>query len=192
MIFDDDIRTACDVMRRGGIILYPTDTVWGLGCDATDSAAVRRIFDIKCRADGKALIVLLADSSDLSRYVADVPDVAYDLIDVSTGPLTIVYDRALTPPLASELPAPDGSIAIRITRERYSAALCRAMRRPIVSTSANISGEPTPSSFAGISKKIIEAVDYVAFARRNEPDAGRRPSSIIKVGCDATVKILRR
>lgn len=193
MIFDEDIRSACDVMRRGGVILYPTDTVWGIGCDATCSAAVRRIFDIKRRADGKALITLLADAGDLSRYVADVPQTALDLIDVAVEPLTIIYDRGLTPPLASELPAADGSVAIRITRERYSAALCRAMRRPVVSTSANVSGCPSPEVFSQISPEIVGAVDYVAHFRREEPaGSGRKPSEIIKVGGDASVKIIRR
>lgn len=185
-----DIQKAVDVMRRGGVILYPTDTVWGIGCDACRSDAVQRIFRIKGRADGKALISLLASSRDLDRYVSDVPDVAYDLVDLATTPVTVVYDRALVPPLAPELVAPDGSIGIRVTHENISAELCRRLHRPVVSTSANRSGMPTPATFAEISPEILEAVDYVMTSRRDDTTP-HHPSSVIKLGCDGTVKILR-
>ncbi|MDE7407465.1 MAG: threonylcarbamoyl-AMP synthase [Muribaculaceae bacterium] len=185
-----DIAKAVEVMRRGGVILYPTDTVWGLGCDACRSEAVQRIFRIKGRADGKALISLLASSKDLDRYVGDIPDVAYDLVDLATTPVTVVFDKALIPPLAPELVAPDGSIGIRITHEHISASLCRMLRRPVVSTSANRSGQPTPATFAQISPEIIEAVDYVMTSRRDD-NTPHHPSSVIKLGCDGTVKILR-
>lgn len=188
MTFDEDIKAASDVLRRGGVILYPTDTVWGIGCDATRSEAVRRVFEIKRRADSKALITLLGDRRDLWRYVDDVPELAEQMMELSDRPLTIVFDRGRN--LAPELMAADGSVGIRITAEEYSRALCRALRRPIVSTSANISGEPSPAFFNEISPEIIAAVDYTATYRRDDTTP-RKPSSVIKLGNDLTVKILR-
>lgn len=189
MTIDEDIREACAVLARGGVILYPTDTVWGIGCDATRSDAVRRVFDIKRRADSKALITLVDDEARLERYVGNVPDAARDIIELSDRPVTIVYDHGLG--LAPELLAGDGSVGIRVTREEFSRRLCRAFRRPIVSTSANISGEPAPATFAGISPEIRSAVDYIVEARRD--DASRAtPSSVIKLSDDGTVKILRK
>lgn len=184
-----DLQNALDALRRGGVILYPTDTVWGIGCDATCAEAVRRIFDIKRRADGKALITLLASTDDLPRWVDGVPDVAYELIDAAVDPLTVIYDRAAVPPLAKELPAKDGSLAVRITREPFSAALCRALRRPLVSTSANVSGQPTPGIFSQISKEIIDAVDYVCTTGRDYPQS--KPSSIIRLTASGCVSIIR-
>lgn len=191
MISDIDLKQACEVLRRGGVIVYPTDTVWGIGCDATNSSAVRRVFDIKRRADGKALITLLPSVHLLERYVDCVPDVAYELVELATTPVTVVYDRGLTPPLAPELLAEDGSIGIRVTSEEFSRRLCMMLRRPLVSTSANISGTPTPSTYAEIPDSILKAVDYVATSRRddNEP---HKSSSVIKLGADGTIKILRR
>ena len=190
-MMNDDIQQACKVLRQGGVILYPTDTVWGLGCDATSSDAVKRIFQIKQRADGKALITLLDRAEKLYRYVDDVPDIALDLIEVADKPLTIIYDRGLTPPLAPELLAADGSIGIRITGEAFSRQLCRAFGRPLVSTSANISGQPTPAIFREIDPAIIKAVDYVVGYRRDDT-AQHSASSIIKLGCDGTINILRK
>lgn len=191
MISDDDLRQACAVLRKGGIILYPTDTVWGIGCDATDSAAVRWIYEIKHRADGKALITLIPSAGLLERYVADVPDVAYELVELATTPVTVVYDRGLTPPLAPELLAEDGSIGIRVTTEEFSRRLCQMLRKPLVSTSANISGMPTPATFTEISPEILEAVDYVATSRRDD-DTRHQSSSVIKLRCDGSIKIIRR
>ncbi len=185
-----DTQHALTVLRHGGVILYPTDTVWGIGCDATCADAVRRVFDIKKRADGKALITLLADANDLWRYVDGVPDVAFELIDAAVRPLTVIYDKALMPPLAPNLPAADGSLAVRITREPFSAALCRALRRPLVSTSANISGQPTPSVFAEISKEIIDSVDYVCATGRDY--APSEPSSIVRLTASGCISIIRR
>lgn len=185
----DDISAAVRCMRQGGVILYPTDTVWGLGCDSADSAAVRRIFEIKHRAEAKALISLVDSVAMLERFVSDIPDVALELAELSTSPVTIVYDRPVG--LAPELLAPDGSAALRLTRERYSAALCRALRRPVVSTSANVSGRPTPAFFAEIDRHIIDAVDYVALYRRDDLQPARS-SSVIKIGNDASMKIIRR
>lgn len=190
--FAADIKAAVDVLRRGGVILYPTDTVWGIGCDATDSAAVRRVFDIKRRADAKALITLVGSLAQLERTVDGIPEVAYQLIEFSERPVTIVFDRPLpSARIAAELPAPDGTIGVRVTSEEFSKGLCDTFRRPLVSTSANISGEPAPASFADISPEIISAVDYVCLSRRDEPAGAARPSSVIRLGEDGFFKILR-
>lgn len=189
-----DIRAAADVVRKGGIILYPTDTVWGIGCDATDSAAVKRVFEIKRRADAKALITLVGSIAQLERTADGIADVAYQLIEFSDRPVTIVYDRPLPAArIAPELVAEDGTIAVRVTAEEFSAGLCNALRRPLVSTSANISGQPAPACFAEISPEIIEAVDYVCLSRRAEaPGAGVRPSSIIRLSEDGLFRIIRQ
>lgn len=186
---DEDIKLACEAMRKGGVILYPTDTVWGIGCDATCSNAVKRVFEIKRRADHKALIVMLSDVSRLDRYVDEVPDVAFELIEAAVSPLTIVFDRGIN--LAPELLGEDGSVGIRVTNEDFSRRLCRAYRRPIVSTSANISGEPTPMTFREISQEIISQMDYVVVSRR-EDNKPHKPSSVIKLGSDSSVKIIRK
>lgn len=188
MTIEEDIANALETLRRGGTILYPTDTVWGLGCDATNSEAVRRIYEIKRRADSKAMIVLLSRPDDLWNYVDDVPDVAFELIEAAVDPLTIVYDRGRR--LAPELLASDGSIGIRITSENVSSRLCRGLRRPLVSTSANISGSPAPAIFAEIPPEIISAVDYVMESRRDDHRRAR-PSSVIKLSSNGIVKILR-
>lgn len=189
MTQEDDIRQAVDVLRHGGTILYPTDTVWGLGCDATNSKAVKRLYDIKHRCDSKAMLVLLSRPDDLWRYVDDVPDVAFELIEAAVEPLTIVYDHGRN--LAPELLAEDGSVGIRITREAVSSALCRGLRRPVVSTSANVSGEPSASLFRDITPEIISAVDYVMQSRRDDMERVK-PSSVIKLGAGGVVRILRK
>lgn len=187
-IFSTDIAEACRVLRRGGIILYPTDTVWGIGCDATSDAAVRRIFDIKRRAESKAMISLVGSIDMLSRWVNPVPEIALELAGVAVEPLTIIYDSPAG--LAPSLLAPDGSAAIRLSRNPFCQALCRALKRPVVSTSANISGSPTPRFFKEISPEIVEAVDYVALTGRDDTTP-RRPSSVIKISNDSTIKIIR-
>lgn len=189
MTFEEDIRNAVEVLRRGGVILYPTDTVWGLGCDATNAEAVQRIYDIKQRADSKALIVLLGNKIDLHRYVDDVPDIALELIDVSVRPTTIIYDDAIN--MAPNVVAKDGSVAIRVTSDPFCQQLCRNLRRPLVSTSANISGEPTPPTFRRINPEIVNAVDYVAEHRRDDCSR-KKPSIIIKISADSTFKIIRQ
>lgn len=184
----EDIDQAVDCMRRGGVILYPTDTVWGIGCDATCAEAVQRVYRIKRRADNKALITLVDSIAMLERVVGEIPDAAEQLLQVAVNPMTIIYDhaRGLTPALVGS----DGSAGIRVTSERYSRELCRRLRRPVVSTSANISGEPAAAFFAEISPEIINAVDYVAWYRRDDRTP-HHPSSVIKVGDDNTLKILR-
>ena len=186
--YRDDIRQAIEVMNKGGVILYPTDTIWGIGCDATNEAAVRRVFEIKKRADAKALITLVDSEAKLEFYVNDIPEVAWDLIEVAERPLTIIFDHARN--LAPNLLAEDGSAGIRITKEEFSKNLCMRMKRAIVSTSANISGEPSPKCFADISPEILQAVDYVCTSRRNEthnPPA----SNIIKLASGGEVKVIR-
>ena len=186
--YRDDIRQAIEVMNKGGVILYPTDTIWGIGCDATNEAAVRRVFEIKKRADAKALITLVDSEAKLEFYVNDIPEVAWGLIEVAERPLTIIFDHARN--LAPNLLAEDGSAGIRITKEEFSKNLCMRMKRAIVSTSANISGEPSPKCFADISPEILQAVDYVCTSRRNEthnPPA----SNIIKLGSGGEVKVIR-
>lgn len=186
--YREDISKAIEVMNRGGVILYPTDTIWGLGCDATNEEAVKRIYEIKRRNDAKALITLVDSEAKIDFYVREVPEVAWQLIDVAERPLTIIYDGARN--LAPNLLAEDGSAGIRITKEEFSRNLCIRMRRAIVSTSANISGEPSPKCFADISPEILKAVDYVCTSRRNEthnPPA----SNIIKLGVGGEVKVIR-
>lgn len=188
MTLEEDIAKAVEVLKKGGVILYPTDTIWGIGCDATRPEAVKRIYDIKRRSDSKALIVLTDSVKQLERYVDEVPEIAYNLIEVAVKPMTIVYDKGVN--LAPELLAADGSVAVRITSEAVSAGLCRVLRRPLVSTSANISGEPSAPSYRDISDEIKSAVDYVMESRRDEIIEAA-PSSVIKLSVDGTVQILR-
>lgn len=185
---EEDIRRATETIRNGGVILYPTDTVWGLGCDARDSDAVKRIFEIKKRADNKALITLVCDLGMLERTVRGIPEVAYDLIEFSDRPLTIVYDDGVG--IAPELKGPDGTIGVRLTKEEFSQKLCRRVGAPIVSTSANISGEPTPATFAEISPEILSAVDYVCATRRKDTTPAH-PSSVMRLSEDGTFKVIR-
>lgn len=183
-----DISEAVSVVKRGGVILYPTDTIWGIGCDATNAEAVARVYAIKQRVDSKALICLLGSDASLNLYVDNVPEVAYDLIEFATRPLTIIYDNARN--LAPGLLAEDGSVGIRVTKEEFSQTLCMRCKRALVSTSANISGQPSPASFKDIAPELLEAVDYVCTSRRDEkPQA--RPSSIMKLSSSNEIKIIR-
>lgn len=189
MNFDADITQAVDTLRRGGIILYPTDTVWGIGCDATNSEAVRRVFEIKQRPDSKALITLVGSEGALERAVANVPEVAWELIEAAVDPVTIVYDHGAG--VAPELLAADDSLAVRLTREPFSAKLCQRFGRPIVSTSANVSGQPAPATFSEIPAEIIEKSDYVCQSRRDESGKAK-PSMVIKISDGGLFKILRK
>lgn len=186
--FKEDIKKACEVMQEGGVILYPTDTIWGIGCDATNPEAVKRVYDIKKRTDSKAMLVLVDSTVKVDFYVADVPAVAWDLIDFTTKPLTIIYDNARN--LADNLLAEDGSVGIRVTSEEFSKQLCFRFRKAIVSTSANISGQPSPANFSEISEDIKQAVDYIVGYRQDET-GHPKPSSIIKLGKGGEVKIIR-
>ncbi|MBK5196168.1 MAG: threonylcarbamoyl-AMP synthase [Proteiniphilum sp.] len=185
----EDIKKACEVLKNGGIILYPTDTIWGIGCDATNEEAVNRIFALKKRDDSKSMLVLLDNPAKLQTYIQDVPDIAWDLIDLTDKPLTIIYEGAKN--LAANLISADGSIGIRITDEVFSRELCRQFRKPIVSTSANISGEPTPSRFTQIRPEIKDGVDYIVTFRQKE-HSEVSPSGIVKLGKNGTINIIRK
>lgn len=187
--YRDDIAEAVAAMRRGGVIAYPTDTVWGLGCDARNSAAVHRIFEIKRRCEAKALITLVDSMAMLERTVDEVPEVAEQLIEAAVDPVTVIYDRGRD--VAPELLADDGSIGVRLTREPFSAGLCRAMRGPVVSTSANFSGEPTPLDFSSIDPELLGLTDYVCRSRRDEAPAPKA-STVIKISAGGLFKILRK
>lgn len=184
----DDLQQAIRVLQTGGIILYPTDTVWGLGCDATNEEAVRRIFRIKQREDSKSMLVLLDAPGKLQGYIPEIPDMAWDLIDMAQHPLTIIYPNAQH--LANNLLADDGSVGIRISKERFSQALCAGLHRPIVSTSANISGKPTPKNFSQIEEEILSQVDYVVRYRQDDLSEVQ-PSSIIKLDLGNVIKVIR-
>lgn len=184
----EDVKAALAVLQKGGIILYPTDTIWGLGCDACNEVAVKRIYAIKDRVDSKSMLVLMENAALLERYVDEVPEIAFDLIELSDKPLTVIYDGARN--LAKNLIAEDGSIGIRITSEAFSSELIRRFKRPIVSTSANISGKPSPACFDEIESEIIDAVDYVVRYRQDDTQKAV-PSSIIKLGRGGEIKVIR-
>jgi L-threonylcarbamoyladenylate synthase len=208
--FDKDINAAVEVMRRGGVILYPTDTVWGIGCDATNEKAVARIFEIKRRSEAKSLVLLACDLDMVAKYIKVIPSIAIDLVEVNDAPMTIIYPGAQY--LAPNAVAADGSVGIRIplveeeeetqegprkaapkgnlTAGAFCRELVRRLRRPLVSTSANISGEPTPATFAEISEEIKGAVDYVV-PKPFGAGATGRSSQIIKLGLGGEVEILR-
>ncbi|MBQ3909185.1 MAG: threonylcarbamoyl-AMP synthase [Bacteroidaceae bacterium] len=185
----EDIQQAVQTMRSGGLILYPTDTIWGIGCDATNADAVRRIYELKQRDDSKALICLVDSPNRMQQYSRSIPDVAWDLIDYAQNPLTLIVDGALN--LAPNLVAQDGSIAIRVTRERISHDLCYRFQKAVVSTSANLSGQPAPRNFMEISPEIIQGVDYVMKARQNDVTKGK-PSQIVKISKDGQITFIRK
>lgn len=189
MTIQEDIKNAIEVMKQGGVILYPTDTVWGIGCDATNADAVAKVYKIKKRDDSKALICLVDSDARLQRYVRQVPNVAWDLLDVAVKPTTIILDGAIN--LAPNLIAEDGSIALRITKEPFSHELCYRFQKALVSTSANVSGEPAAANYCDISQEILDAVDYVCYSRRQEHKP-HTPSSIIKLAEDGEVTIIRK
>lgn len=184
----DEVKKAVEVLRQGGVILYPTDTIWGLGCDATNETAVKKVYDIKRRAETKSMLVLIDSPAKLQAYVSEIPDMAWELIELTTKPLTIIYPGARN--LASNLINDDNTIGIRVTEEAFSKKLCEMFRKPVVSTSANISGEKSPALFADISKEIISQVDYVVNYRRDK-DQPAKASSIIKLGVKNEIQIIR-
>ena len=199
MTREEDIRQAVETMRKGGVILYPTDTVWGIGCDATNAEAVARVYQIKQRDDSKALICLVDSDARMQRYIRNVPEVAWQLIDSLTSsqestespvrPTTLILDGAIN--LAPNLIAEDGSIGIRITNEPFSKELCYRFQKAIVSTSANISGEPAAQNYCDIDPRILEAVDYVCWSRRQEHKP-HTPSAIIRLRENGEVEIIRK
>jgi len=183
-----EINNCLNVLKKGGIILYPTDTVWGIGCDATNYEAVEKIFQLKKRADNKSMICLVNDFKMLNQYIEDVPEVTYDIIKYAVTPTTIIYDRPLH--VAENLIAEDNSLAIRVVREGFASKLIRKLKKPIVSTSANLSGKAAPNNFQEINKTILEGVDYVVNLgqKTNSP----KPSSIIKITTTGAVKVIRK
>lgn len=185
---DKEISAAIETLKLGGIILYPTDTIWGLGCDATNNEAVARIYSIKKRKDEKSMLILLDDAGKLYDYVKQVPDIALNLIEVADKPLTLIYPGAQN--LAENLIAEDGSIGIRIVKDEFCRKLIARFGKPVVSTSANISGMPWPPNFQKIDRSIVKLVDYVVKFRQKEDTRGK-PSGIIKLGPSGEVLVIR-
>jgi len=185
---DEEVRDKClQVLARGGLLLYPTDTVWGIGCDATNPDAVEKVFALKKRPDSKALICLVSDQAMLERYVTEVPALAYDLIDLSTKPTTIVYDAPRG--VAANLVAADNTLAIRVARDPFCTRLISSFKKPLVSTSANLSGAPSPRSYSEIDQEILKGVDYAVPLRLQERMTA--PSAIIRLGNDGQVQVIR-
>ena len=185
---EEIIQEALQVLKSGGVILYPTDTVWGIGCDATNEAAVAKVYEIKKRSDSKSLVLLASDMDMVAKHVRVIPDVAIDLVEVNDKPMTIIYPDAQY--LAPNVVAQDGTVGIRIPLNDFCRQLVHKLRRPIVSTSANISGEPTPKNFKEISGEIKSAVDYTVNPKLEAESTGI-PSQIIKLGVDGLVEIIR-
>jgi L-threonylcarbamoyladenylate synthase len=185
---DADIVQCLKVLSNGGLILYPTDTVWGIGCDATNADAVKRVYQLKQRDDSKALIVLIDSAEHLDHYVVDVPMIARELIDVAVKPLTIIYEGAYN--LAGNLLGEEDSVGIRIPNDEFCHRLCERYGKPIVSTSANVSGQPTARTFAEIDPAIVQGVDYTVQYRRDDKKP-HQPSNIILLSRDGTFKIIR-
>jgi L-threonylcarbamoyladenylate synthase len=185
----EDIKKALEVLRKGGTILYPTDTIWGIGCDTTNPDAVKRVYEIKKRNDNKSMLVLLDEVLRLNEYVSQVPDIAWDLIEVTDSPLTIIYPGAKN--LASNIVAPDGSVGIRITHDEFCKRLIGQFKKPIVSTSANVSEKSAPANFTEIDPAIIDAVDYVVQWRQDDY-THYAPSGIIKLGLKGEVQVIRK
>lgn len=186
--FGDDIRDALKVLRAGGVILYPTDTIWGIGCDATNAEAVRKIYAIKQRAENKSLIILVNSAGMLTRYVDNPPEVALQMAELTESPLTIVYDRGRS--LAEGVASADGSVGVRICADPFCDELITALRKPLVSTSANISGSSAPALFDEISEELKASVDYVCLWRQDDRSRAKA-SSVIRVSGNGVVKILR-
>lgn len=185
---EEEIERALEVLKKGGVILYPTDTVWGIGCDATNPQAVERIYKLKKRDDNKAMICLVNSVKMLEQFVDEVPDPAYDVIEFSNKPTTIIYDNPVR--VANNLVGPDETLAIRVVKEQFCEKLIYKLRRPLVSTSANISGQPTPNSFAQIAPEILKGVDYVVNLHHSK--ISDKPSAIIRIGNDRSVKVIRK
>tara|TARA_R110002049_G_scaffold306173_5_gene504201 strand:+ start:5501 stop:6091 length:591 start_codon:yes stop_codon:yes gene_type:complete len=186
--FTEEINECLKVLQAGGLILYPTDTVWGIGCDATNTAAVAKIYQLKKRVNTKTMICLVANDFMLERYIEKVPEVAFDIIDIAEKPTTIVYDNPKG--IATNLIAADNSLAVRVATDKFCQYLIQKLKKPIVSTSANITTKPTPKNFKEISTEILKGVDYTVNLQRNEQKD--TPSSIIKLGNDGTVKVIRK
>lgn len=188
MIFDDDISKSLTTLKNGGVILYPTDTIWGLGCDATNADAVEKIFKIKSRSETKSLLILVSNLQMVDRYVAEIPEIVFELTEVSDTPITIIYPGGKN--LAAGVCAEDGSVGIRICNEDFCNELITRFRKPIISTSANFSGKPSPKHFGEIDKDLIKSVEYVVNYRQNDRQAASA-SPVIKIDVNGTFKIIR-
>ncbi len=189
MTFEEDIKESLNTLRQGGIILYPTDTIWGLGCDPVNEAAVNKIFKIKSRGESKSLIILVDSLSMIERYVTEIPEIVYELADVSDTPLTIIYPKGKN--LATGVCSEDGSIAIRICHDEFCRELINRFRKPIVSTSANLSGSSSPGNFSEVEKTLINKVDFVVKYRQDDR-SNSLASPVIQVNSDGTIKIIRK
>ena len=189
MMLKEEINKCLEVLKNGGLILYPTDTIWGIGCDATNKEAVAKVFALKQRTESKSLIVLLDSDNKLASYANDIPDVAYDLIEYAENPMTIIFSNAKN--LAENVINEDGSIGIRITSHEFCKELIQRFRKPIVSTSANISGKASPKNFADIDQEIIDGVDYVVDLEQ-EDRTEKKPSTIIKLEPDGKFAFIRK
>jgi L-threonylcarbamoyladenylate synthase len=185
---EKDLLNSLEVLMRGGTILYPTDTIWGIGCDATNQDAVNNLLKIKGRCDDKGLLILVDDPERLSEYVAEVPDIAWELVAVTEEPLTIVYPQGIN--LPANVLHNDGSVGIRVTLDAFCRELVKRFRRPVISTSANLAGEPFPSAFAEISEEIKSRVDYIVSWRQNDRTV-KNPSPILKLGAKGEIEIIR-
>jgi L-threonylcarbamoyladenylate synthase len=175
--FDDDIKACIDTLSGGGIILYPTDTIWGIGCDATNESAVEKIYRLKNRPGEKAMVVLVADDRDILQYTASPDPAIFDYLETLTTPTTVIYENALG--LADNLTGEDGTVAIRVCRDEFCRHLIKRFRKPLVSTSANVSGSPSPLNFKAIDPLIVSGVDYVVKHRQDDPSEAL-PSHIVK------------
>ncbi len=186
--YKQEMQNCLETLKRGGLILYPTDTVWGIGCDATNADAIDKVYALKKRTESKALICLVSDYKMLNQFVEEVPEVAYDILKNARKPTTVIYDQPIR--IAENLVAEDNSLAIRVTKDKFCSELTKRFRKPIVSTSANFSGQPTPASFDQIDPEILKAVDYVVNLQRSKKSG--KPSAIIKLSNDGKVKVIRK
>ncbi len=187
MSFQDVLKKATEVLKQGGIIVYPTDTVWGIGCDSKNKEAVARIYALKKRADAKSMLCLVSNVAMLERHISEVPDAAYDIIDLSENPTTIIFDNPIG--VAPNLIAPDNSLGIRVAKDKFCSYLSQNIKGPLVSTSANLAGQPTPKNFQEISQEILKGVDYIVPL---EPEFHtNKPSTIIKLTSSGLVKVIR-
>ena len=189
MLFEEEIKESLNTLRKGGIILYPTDTIWGLGCDPTNESAVNGIFKLKSRVENKSLIILADGISMIERYVKDIPEIVYELIEVSDTPLTIIYPGGKN--LAPGVCGDDGSIGIRVCKDEFCSELISRFRKPIVSTSANLSGRPSPGNFSEIEKNLVDKVEYVVKYRQDDRSKNSA-SPVIKINKDGSIKIIRK
>ncbi len=187
-MIDGEVNKAVQILNKGGIILYPTDTIWGIGCDATNYDAIKRIYKLKQREESKSMICLVSDFNMLNQYVEDVPEVAYDILKYTNKPTTIIYDKPVH--IAKNIVAEDDTLAIRIVNHDFCNQLIKKFKKPIVSTSANISDQPSPKSYSEISPRILKGVDYVVNLDREKKST--KASSIIKLSGDGMVKIIRK